>query len=171
MSMKLIEIGKVVRSHGLGGRIKVLSYLQSPDALEAVSVLFVGPSPTAVVSYPLSGFQKGKGFFIMKLEGIDDRDEADKLRGRLVWMPAENMRPLEEDEYYWQDVIGLQVVTEEDEPLGRIETVFPTGSNDVYVCRNDKREILLPALAEVIKKIDIERGVMVVSLREGFLEQ
>ncbi|MCK9362213.1 MAG: ribosome maturation factor RimM [Syntrophales bacterium] len=169
--MKLIEIGKVVRSHGLGGRIKVLSYLQSPDVLESVSDLFLGESPAAVVAYPLGGIQNGEGFFIMKLAGIDNRNEAEKLRGLLVWMSAEKMKPLQEDEYYWQDIIGMQAFTEENEPLGRIETVFPTGSNDVYVCRDDQREILIPALVEVIIKIDVERRVMVVRLPEGFFEQ
>jgi 16S rRNA processing protein RimM len=169
--MKLIEIGKIVRSHGLGGRIKVLSYLQSPDPLRAVDDLLVGTTPSDAVSYPLDAFQDGNGFFILKLEGIDNRDDADRLRGRLVWMPSEKMKPLDDGEYYWEDIIGLQVVTEENEPLGRIETVFPTGSNDVYVCRNEEREMLLPALEQVIKKIDLEQGIMVVSLREGFFEQ
>jgi len=169
--MKLIEIGKVVRSHGLGGRIKVLSYLQSPDVIESVSELFLGACPDSVVSYSLTGFQNGQGFFILKLDGIDNRNEAEKLRGLPVWMSAEKMKPLAEGEYYWQDIIGMHAFTEENEPLGRIETVFPTGSNDVYVCRDDQREILIPALAEVILKIDSERKVMVVRLPEGFFEQ
>lgn len=169
--MKLIEIGKVVRSHGLGGRIRVLSYLQSPDVLEAVPDLFVGPSPDAAVSYPLGGFQSGNDFFILKLVGVDDRDAADRLKGRLVWLSAEQMKPLAEGEYYWQDIIGLRAVTEEGGSLGSVEAVFPTGSNDVYVCRSETGEILIPALAEVIKKIDVDNGIMVVRLPEGFFEQ
>jgi 16S rRNA processing protein RimM len=78
------------------------------------------------------------------------------------------MPELSDGEYYWNEVIGLQVVTEDDRVLGRIETVFPTGSNDVYVCRSPEgREILLPAIVDVVRAIDRERGVMVVRLLKG----
>jgi 16S rRNA processing protein RimM len=80
------------------------------------------------------------------------------------------MLKLPEGEYYWSEIIGLQVLTEEDEILGRIEAVFPTGGNDVYVCRGGGREILLPAIGDVVRKIDTDRGVMVVRLLEGLLE-
>jgi 16S rRNA processing protein RimM len=168
--MKLIEIGKVVRSHGLRGRIKVLSYLQASDALENVDDLLLGASSVGAVSYSLSDVQSGNDFFILKLAGIDNHDDAEKLRGMLVWAPADRMKPLEDDEYYWRDIVGLQVFTEENELLGRVESVFPTGSNDVYVCRDGKREVLIPAIGQVVKKIDVERGVMIVAWREGFVD-
>jgi 16S rRNA processing protein RimM len=74
---------------------------------------------------------------------------------------------LPEDEYYWRDITGLKVITENGHVLGSITSVFPTGSNDVYVCSGGEREILLPGIAEVIRTIDIERGVMVVRLLDG----
>jgi len=168
--MKLIEIGKVVRSQGLKGRIKVLSYMQSPDVLEGVTDLFVGATSADAKHYQFEVFQPGGGLLVLKLQGVDNRDDADRLKGRLVWADAEKMKPLEEDEYYWSDIIGLEAVNEKDEPLGRIASIFPTGSNDVYVCKNDNREILLPAVASVIQKIDLKRGVIVVSLPEGCVE-
>jgi 16S rRNA processing protein RimM len=106
---------------------------------------------------------------MMQLGGIEDRDAAARLRGSWVWMPSEKMRKLPEGEYYWREVIGLQVLTEENEILGRIEGVFPTGSNDVYVCRGGGREILLPAIGDVVRKIDTDQGVMVVRLPKGLL--
>ena len=84
-----------------------------------------------------------------------------------VWIPSEKMQKLPEGEYYWREIIGLQVVTEEGKILGRIESVFPTGSNDVYICRGGEREILLPAIVDVIRKIDTEHRVMVVRLLKG----
>jgi len=169
--MKLIEIGKVVRSQGLKGRIKVLSYMQSPDALEGVTDLFVGANSADAEHYRLDVFHTGAGLLVLKLQGVDNRDDADSLKGRLVWADAEKMKPLEDDEYYWSDLMGLHVVDENDESLGRIESIFPTGSNDVYVCKHDGREILLPAVESVIKKIDLVRRVIVVSLPEGIVEQ
>jgi 16S rRNA processing protein RimM len=168
--MELIEIGRIVRSHGLEGRVKVLSYLESPEVLGTLSGLFVGRSAQNALLFPLVAAQFGKDYFLLKLDGIDDRDAAEQLRGSFVWMPAEEMQKLPEGEYYWRDIIGLQVATEDGAVLGRVESVFPTGSNDVYVCRGGGREILLPAVGDVVRKIDTDRGVMVVRLPEGLLE-
>ena len=117
--------------------------------------------------FPLVAVQAGKDFFILQLGGIEDKDAAARLRGSSVWMPSEKMQKLPEGEYYWREIIGLQVLTEEDQILGRIEAVFPTGGNDVYVCRGGGREILLPAIGDVVRKIDTDRGVMVVRLLKG----
>ncbi|PIV00093.1 MAG: 16S rRNA processing protein RimM [Syntrophobacterales bacterium CG_4_8_14_3_um_filter_58_8] len=165
--MELIEIGRIVRSHGLTGRVKAVSYLESPETLHDVSGLFVGRSVQDAVFVPLVAVQTGKGFFILQLSGVDDRDAAERLRGSSVWISSEKIVKPPDGEYYWNQIIGLQVLTEEDEILGRIEAVFPTGSNDVYVCRGRGREILLPAIEEVVRKIDTERGVMVVRLLKG----
>jgi 16S rRNA processing protein RimM len=167
-SMELLEIGRIVRSQGLAGRMKVLSYLESPEVLNDLSGLFVGRSVSEAVLFPLVAVQQaGKDFFILQLSGIENRDAAARLRGSSVWMPSEKMRKLPEGEYYWREIIGLQVLTEEDQILGRIEAVFPTGGNDVYVCRGAGKEILLPAIGDVVRKIDTDRGVMVVRLLKG----
>ena len=169
-SERLIEIGRIVRSHGLDGCLKVRSYLETPEVLYDLSELLVGCNVSEAHRYPLETVGIGKVFFILKLGGIDDRDAADGLRGAPVWMPAEKMGKLPEGEYYWREIIGLQVVTEEGRKLGRIEAVFPTGSNDVYVCREGEREILLPAVDEVVRRIDTGSGVMVVRLLKGLVE-
>ena len=77
------------------------------------------------------------------------------------------MKELPEDEYYWHDIIGLEVVTDDGLSLGRVESIVPTGSNDVYVCAGGEREILLPAIDDVVKEIDVKKGTMVVTLIEG----
>lgn len=167
-SMELIEIGRIVRAHGLAGRMKVLSYLESPEVLKALSGLFVGRSVSEAVLFPLVAVARtGRDSFILQLGGIEDSDAVASLRGCSVWMPSEKMQKLPEGEYYWREIIGLQVLTEEDQILGRIESVFPTGGNDVYVCRGDGGEILLPAIGDVVRKIDTDRGVMVVRLLKG----
>jgi len=165
--MELIEIGRIVRSHGLTGRVKVLSYMESPETLQDLSGLFVGRSAQEAVFIPLVAVQTGKDFFILQLGGVDDRNAAERLRGSSVWISSEKTVKLPDGEYYWSEIIGLQVLTEEDQILGRIEAVFPTGSNDVYVCRGGGREILLPAVGDVVRKIDTDRGVMVVRLLKG----
>jgi 16S rRNA processing protein RimM len=165
--MELIEIGRIVRSHGLEGRMKVRSYFESLNVLHDVSGLFVGRSAPEAVLFPLIDVRAGNDFFILQLAGIDNIDAAERLRGYSVWISSEKMQKLPEGEYYWREIIGLLVLTEDDEILGRIESVFPTGGNDVYVCRGKEREILLPAIGDVVRKIDTDRGVMVVRLLKG----
>ncbi len=145
------------------------SYLEGAEALQDLSELLVGRSASEARWFPLAAVHAGRGFFTLKLGGIDDRDAAAGICGSSVWMPAERMRKLPEGDYYWNEIVGLRVITEEGRDLGRIEAVFPTGSNDVYVCREGQREILLPAIEDVILRIDTDRGVMVIRLLKGLI--
>jgi 16S rRNA processing protein RimM len=168
--MEFLEIGRIIRSHGLAGRVKVLSYLESQDVLNSLPKVFVGRKVSEAEPFPLDAVQPGREFFILKLGGIEDRDAAARLVGSFVWMPSDKMKKLPEGEYYWLDIIGLQVVTEDGQILGRIESVFPTGSNDVYVCRGGEKEILLPAIGEVVRNINMDHRIMVVRLLKGLME-
>ena len=168
--MELLEIGRIIRPQGLAGRLKVLSYLESQDLMEGLRELFIGRDPREAIAFPLQDVRKGRNFFVLKLGGIEDKDAASRHVGSSVWMPSAAMRKLPEGEYYWHEIIGLTVVTEEGLALGRIESLFPTGSNDVYVCRGEGKEILLPAIGDVILKIDRDRGIMTVRLLKGLGE-
>jgi 16S rRNA processing protein RimM len=168
--MELLEIGRIVRSHGLTGRMKVLSYLESQDVLDHLEVVSVGRRVQDTVTFPLDSLQTGRKWFIMKLAGVEDKDAASQLVGSSLWMPLEKIKKLPNGEYYWHELIGLEVVTEEGCILGRIKSVFPTGSNDVYVCRGNGKEILLPAIDDVVRKIDLDHRVMVVRLLEGLAD-
>jgi 16S rRNA processing protein RimM len=168
--MELLEIGRIVRCHGLAGRLKVLSYLESQDMLDNLPEVFVGRRSQETVAFSVDGVQPGREFFILKLHGIEDRDAAAGLVRSTVWIPSERMKKLPEGEYYWSEIIGLRVVTEEGQSLGRIESVFPTGCNDVYICRSAEKEILLPAVGEVVRKIDTAQGIMMVRLLKGLTE-
>jgi len=168
--MELLEIGRIIRPQGLAGRLKVLSYLESQDMLDALAEVFIGRRAQEATVFPLHVVQKGREFFILKLGGIESKDAAARIVGSSVWMPSEAMKELPDGEYYWHEIIGLEVVTEEGRILGRIESVFPTGSNDVYVCRGMEKEILLPAIGDVILKIDRDHGIMVVRLLKGLTE-
>ncbi len=168
--MELLEIGRIVRSHGLTGRMKVLSYLESQDVLDHLEVVSVGRRVQDAVTFSLDSLQTGRKWFIMKLAGVEDKDAASQLVGSSLWMPLEKIKKLPDGEYYWHELIGLAVVTEEGRILGRIKSVFPTGSNDVYVCRGNGKEILLPAIDDVVRKIDLEQRVMVVRLLEGLAD-
>ena len=165
--MSFFEVGKIVKTCGLRGCLKAVSYLDSDDVLQTLKEIFIRKHQGEAESLRLRGVRiRGKNFFL-EIEGIEDVDAARALLGYEVLIPSDKLKKLPEGEYYWRDIIGLTVVTEDGHILGRIESVFPTGSNDVYVCSGGEREILLPGIADVIRKIDTAQGRMVVRLLEG----
>ena len=168
--MELLEIGRIVRSHGLTGRVKVLSYLESQAVLDDLDQVAIGRKVHETKAYGLDAVQKGEGWFVLKLRGVESRDAAAALVGLSLWIPSEKMMRLPDGEYYWHEIIGLEVVTEDDRSLGKVVSVFPTGSNDVYVCRGNGREILLPAIGDVVRRIDRDRKVMEVRLLKGLAD-
>jgi 16S rRNA processing protein RimM len=164
---QFFEIGKIVKSCGLKGRMKAVSYLESNDKLQDLNELYISYGNDRKGPFRLKGIRsRGKSFFL-EIEGVENLQSAKALIGCQVLIPADKLEKLPEGEYYWRDMIGLKVVTEDGRILGVIDAIFPTGSNDVYVCSGGDREILLPGTADVIRKIDIGRGMMVVRLLEG----
>ena len=162
----LLEIGKIVRIHGLKGAVKVTSYLESNDILKKLEEIQIGLDDGPEL-FRIRKIRLDRKGFLLEIEGVNSAEGAEKLLGREILIPCDQLDALPEGEYYWKDLIGLEVRTEGEEFLGRIETVFSTGSNDVYVCLGKGREILLPAIPEVVRKIDLEKSEMIVTLLEG----
>ena len=166
---ELIEIGRIVKSIGLKGRVKAVSYCESAQTLETLKEVFIGQQKDHATLYTVHNIAiKGKGgSFLMELDGVESVEASNAMRGCYLYMPSGSLESLPDDEYYWHDIIGLDVVTEDGRNLGRVTDILPTGSNDVYVCCGKEEEILIPAISEVIRKIDLEKGVIVVTLIEG----
>ena len=164
--MDLLEAGRIVKSCGLKGQMKVLSYLESNNILQSIGEVFIRQE-MRVTPFRIEGIRIRRDFFILDVEGINCLEDAKALVGCEVMIPADCLQKLPEGEYYWRDIIGLDVLTEEGQFMGRVETIFPTGSNDVYVCTGGEREILLPAISDVVRQIDMEQRRMVVRLLDG----
>jgi 16S rRNA processing protein RimM len=104
---------------------------------------------------------------VLSLEGVEDRDAADALRGWLVQVPEQEAWKLPKGQYYWHQIVGLDVVTTDGRKLGTVAEILETGANDVYIIKREDGELLLPAIKDVVKKISPERGEMVVELLPG----
>lgn len=166
---ELIEIGRIVKSVGLGGRVKAVSYCESPRTLETLREVFIGQQKNHATLYAVQNIviKGGGGSFTLELDGVESVEASNAIKGHYLYVPSGSLEALPEGEYYWHDIIGLDVVTVEGQSLGKIVRIVPTGSNDVYVCAGKEEELLIPAIAEVIEKIDLEEGVIVVTLIEG----
>jgi 16S rRNA processing protein RimM len=160
-----LEIGRVVAVRGLGGEMRV--DLVDPDGAQFLRAdeVYLGGERLCLKVRQARLF-KGQG--LLKVEGVDDRDAAEHWRDATVYVTADNVASLDEGEYYYRQVLGLSVVTEEGEQLGQVTDVIATGANDVYVVRDpNDEEILLPAIKDVVLKIDLDQGTMTVRLLDG----
>ncbi len=160
----LLEIGKIVKTSGLKGRLRVLSYCESVETLGTLENVFIGKDSEHVSLFSVRTTGIKRGSFSIDLEGVESVKAAGELIGLYIFVPSEN---LPDGEYYWKDIIGLDVVSENGMKLGRVTTILPTGSSDVYICSDGERESFIPAFDDVVKKIDIKNGVIVVKLPEG----
>ncbi len=163
-----ISIGKILNAHGVEGAIKVYSYAESLSVFNPGNIILVknsGDSPEK--SYKVKWSAPHSRFVLLMLEGVDSRSLADNLKGCELLIERAGLPELEENAYYWEDIIGLSVYTEDGNFLGRVESIIQTGSNDVYVVKDGKSEILVPGMESVVLKIDLDQKRMKVNLPEG----
>lgn len=137
-----------------------------PERLPSHRVFYLGPQAKP---YPVEGIRFHQGTAIVKLAGCDDRNAAEALRGLLVHIPLENAVPLEEGEYYYFQVVGVEVFTDQGERLGRVVDVLETKANDVYVVHGPRGEILIPAVEEIVRELDLTARRMIIVPIPGLL--
>ena len=138
-------------------------YGDSPETLTANPHVFVGTveSNRTLTIRTVSAHKK---HFILSFESVDTFDEAKALAGSGVYIYKSSLPPLPEDEYYWVDLIGCRVITEDGVAVGTISRIIATGSNDVYVVTSEDDELLIPATTEAIKKVDITAKMITVNV-------
>jgi 16S rRNA processing protein RimM len=146
----------------------VVVLTEFPGRFETTEWVHLGDEFEAV-PYRLEKYRWHKKNILLTLAGITDRTQAEQLRGQLVQVPVEEAVALPAGSYYLYQLFGLRVVTTGGDPLGVITDVLETGANDVYIVEQDGRQLLLPAIPDVVKAIDLEQGQMVVELIEGLL--
>ncbi|UCF90282.1 MAG: 16S rRNA processing protein RimM [Desulfobacterales bacterium] len=163
----LVLIGKIFGVHGVKGIIKLYSYAESISIFKPDRALVVrqanGQEQTYIVHWAKPHARAG----LLALKGVTTRAQAEALIGSELFIPREQLPELEDGSYYWFDLIGLRVFTAADQYLGRIEAIVETGSNDVYVVKNEEDETLIPALESVVLAVDTEERIMRVELPEG----
>jgi len=161
-----IVIGRIISPRGIRGELKVSIESDEPERFLDLGSVLIGDRSTPYVVRQARLF---KGNALLQLDGIDDRDAAESLRGQLVLVPIEDALPLEEDEYYTFELVGLDVQEEDGTPLGKIDSIMATGANDVYVVKGPRGEIMLPAIQQVVLRIDTDRGCITVRLMDGLI--
>ena len=161
-----IAVGRINAAWGLNGQVKVTPYTTNPQRLaEGATVLLRGREVL------ITGHVEPYGYPILRFEGYLDRTRAEQLRGEIIEIEDADLPAPPEGEHYIHDLVGLQVVTVDGRALGRLAEVLQTGANDVYlVRRSGERDILLPAIADVIQEVDLDGGRLLVDPLPGLID-
>ncbi len=159
-----IPIGEILSPWGVEGQLKVRVLTDFPERFSPLSNIYIKHQPTTIKS---AIWQKDR--VIIKLDSIDSYQEAQGLRGQPIEIHRSQIKPLPDGQYYHFQLIGLEVQTTKGEPLGNISQILTTAGNDVYVVKGSEGEILIPAVTDVVKSVDIKRGLMIIEAIEGLL--
>ncbi len=163
----ILEIGQIVNTRGLRGEVKVNSFSQDSKRFEKLDVIYIKEN-NELKSYKIEKVTYNKNQVILKLENINHIDYAEKLRNKYIYVKKSQLEDLPEGVYYISDLIGLDVYDEKNNYLGKVDDIFSTKSNDVYVIKNELGvNRLLPGTDEVIKNIDLDNKKIVVNLIKG----
>jgi 16S rRNA processing protein RimM len=162
-------IGKIVAPFGIRGELKVHTLTDIPDRFVTLKAIYLSPD---YERHTIRSVRPHKGeMVILKLVGVDDANAAETLRDVDLCIPADELPELPPDSYYQHDILGLQVYKLDNTLVGTISDIIPTGSNDVYVLTTeDRKQVLIPAVKEVVKQIDLLRRVMYIDPMKGLLD-
>ena len=168
-----LVIGRLTRPHGLRGEISAAVHTQLPERFTWLERIFLARDPTDPDPQvlPIRSVRFHKGNVLLRLGDYESRDDLEVLRGMWLLIPVDEAIPLDEDEVFHFDLEGLNVVTEEGESLGTLSEVLETGANEVFIIHGDRGEILLPNIEEVVLKVDLDEGIMIVRLLPGLLAE
>ncbi len=163
---KLIDVGQIVNTHGLKGEVKVNIRTDCPEVFELFDFVYTENK----TEYEVKGVRYQKGCVLLKLKGIDDVDDAERMRGTVLYVRREIFSSLPEDTYLVADIIGLEV-REEQTVYGTVADVITTGSNDVYAVKDQNgKMIYIPAIKSVVSEINIKAGFIEIIMPKGLID-
>lgn len=169
MKQEYFEIGQIVNHFGIKGMVKVNPFTDDISQFEKLkSILLVKDGKLSEVEIEETKYSKNQ--VLLKLKGIDTVEEAEKYRGCHLKIARSNSKKLPKDTYFIADLLGLTVYTDENILLGKVEDIYNSGANDIYVIKSeDGKQILLPGTKEVIKQIDLEQERITVHIIKGLI--
>jgi 16S rRNA processing protein RimM len=167
---ELVPVGKIIGTHGIKGLLKVFSYSGNIHSLESSETVFLIGKDGTLREYAIRSVSAHAGGFILGLDGFSDINQVLFLTGSELCLKLSQLPVPDEGEYYWRDLIGLAVHTDQGVELGTLVDIFETGSSDIYVVRGSSKEYLIPAIADVIANIDIPGKKMIITPLDGLLD-
>lgn len=165
------QLGYVIRKHGLKGEVYILLDVDDPGYYEELESVFIAlDRDEMLVPFFIEDMSLSEDKALVKFEGIDSAEEAERLVACPLYLPLEFLPPLNEDQFYFHDIIGFLLVDEKEGELGPVESVYPSGSQDLVSASYKGREILIPISDDIIRKVDKPNRKLFISLPDGLLD-
>ena len=167
-----LKVGKIVNTHSLKGEVKVISSTDfEEERFKKGSKLLITRGNQLIREVVVQSYRNHKNFLLVKFEGIDSVEEAEKIKNLQIKIDSDEVGELEENEFYFHQIIGCEVFDENDKNLGEIIDILTPGANDVWVIKGENgKEILIPYIEDVVKKIDITSKKVNIEVMEGLID-
>ena len=163
------EVGQIVNTFGIKGFVKVKPFTDEITRFEELKTVYI-TEKGKMLEVEIEEVSYQKEMVLLKLKGIDDMTNAEKYKGAYLKIARKDAKKLPKDTYFIADLLGLDVYTDEGKLLGKVDDIFKTGANDVYVVKDEMgKTTLLPSTKEVLKDIDLENEKIIVHLIKGLI--
>lgn len=169
-----LVLGEILRPHGINGELRMRVLTDYPERLTEIDHIYLGSSPTShkIREVTLKSMRMHQGYALLTFREVTDRNRAEVLRGLYVMVSIDEAIPLEDDEIYLYQLIGMSVVTEDGKALGDVTDIIETGANDVYVVNGSSYgEVLVPITDETLINTDTDSNTITVRLPDGLLPE
>lgn len=165
------NVGKVVNTHGVRGEIRVISSTDFQDERYAIGETLYLEHPNLTEKLPLkvASHRQHKNFDLLSFENYPNINDVEAFKGGMLQVKEDQLTELNEGEFYYHEIIGCEVLTEEGEPLGKIKEILSPGANDVWVIqrKNGGKDLLIPYIEQVVKEIDTVNKKVIIHLMDG----
>ena len=168
--VKYFEIGQIVNTFGIKGQVKVMPYTDDIKRFDELKQIYIDKK-NQLQLFQIEQVSYHKNMVILKLKGIETVEEAEKLRNCYLKIDRKDAKKLPKDTYFIVDLLGLDVYTDEGKLLGKVDDIYNAGSSDIYVIKDELgKQILLPAIKDVLKEVDLENQKIIVHLIKGLVD-
>lgn len=166
-----LQVGRIINTFGIKGELKIIPLTDSVERFSQLDYVFIEDEKMDK-KLTIQKFRVHKNILIIKFREINTIEEAEKYKNKYIVIERDRANKLPEGSYFICDIIGLDVYSNDDNFLGKIKDVIKTGSNDVYVCYNKEngKEVLIPAIKQIVKEVNIDKGYMKIEPIEGLIE-
>jgi 16S rRNA processing protein RimM len=171
MKDSLLWVGRVVKTQGIKGDVKISSFGEGRTSFGTGNVVYLENKKGEMKHLTIRASRSSRQMTILSFQGVKRAEEAEALVDCSVYVPKESLESLPPGEFYWYQLLGMRVKTESGTFLGTLEEIMPTGSNDVFVVRKDGQEVLIPATDEVVVQVNLQEKLMVIRPLKGLLPE
>ncbi|MFC0271271.1 ribosome maturation factor RimM [Metabacillus herbersteinensis] len=174
MTNKWFNVGKIVNTHGIRGEVRVISSTDfAEERYQPGNKLFIFKTNNdQPIEATVESHRVHKNFDLLTFEGMQSIEQVEGFKGFLIKVPEEQLGELDEGEFYYHEIIGCRVISEDGEEIGKIHEILSTGANDVWIVKRETgKDVLIPYIEEIVQDINIEDQKIVISLMEGLIDE